>query len=93
MRRVSWGQSAQTTTSHPDIVFCPWYRFLSLISFFVPDIVFCPWYRFVPDIGHKFWSLNIVFSLMGLNLLEENRNGKTTRKTVFIITFKLIFCC
>ncbi len=25
----------------------PWYRFLSLISFFVPDIVFCSWYRFL----------------------------------------------
>ena len=29
---------------------------------------------------------------MGFNLLEESRNGKTTRKTVFIVTFKLISC-
>ncbi len=31
--------------------------------------------------------------VMGFNLLEENRNGKKTRKAVFIVTFKLIFCC
>ncbi len=31
-------------------------------------------------------SSNNVFSSMGLNLLDENRNGNTTRKTVFIGT-------
>ncbi len=63
---------------HPDIVF------LSLISFYVPLKTF------MQDGGHM-QGLKIVFSLMGLNVLEENRNGKRTRKTVFIVTFKLFF--
>ena len=36
-----WG-CGKEVECHSDIVFCPGYRLLSLISFFVPDIVFCP---------------------------------------------------
>ena len=64
-------------------------RYVTMISSFVPDIVFLSRSKLSRWLTQ---FLKIVFSSVGLNLLDENRNCKTTMKTVFIVTFKLIFC-
>jgi hypothetical protein len=54
--------------------FSIWYR-----------LIFCRPAQNIQDGGHKVWTL--YYSVQtGLNLLDENKNGNTTRKTVFIVT-------